>query len=144
MSKYKGLLWSASKQELAVLDSDEERKKAVKEARRRLGWDWRWWAAIPLFVFGSEIVVVIIPHWLFDRAGLRGTLPHRIFEWVDTFVFALVFVLAPAWLYRNLARKKLRQYLVGQGYKVCLGCGYDLRGQTEARCPECGRPFALR
>jgi hypothetical protein len=23
----------------------------------------------------------------------------------------------------------------------CLGCGYDLRGLTENRCPECGRPF---
>jgi hypothetical protein len=24
----------------------------------------------------------------------------------------------------------------------CLGCGYDLRGLPENRCPECGRPFA--
>ena len=23
----------------------------------------------------------------------------------------------------------------------CLGCGYDLRGLPEPRCPECGRPF---
>jgi len=23
----------------------------------------------------------------------------------------------------------------------CLGCGYSLRGLTEPRCPECGRPF---
>lgn len=26
----------------------------------------------------------------------------------------------------------------------CSQCGYDLRGQTEARCPECGRPFFRR
>ena len=24
----------------------------------------------------------------------------------------------------------------------CLACHYDLRGLTEHRCPECGRPFA--
>ncbi len=24
---------------------------------------------------------------------------------------------------------------------LCERCGYDLRGQTEARCPECGTPF---
>ena len=24
---------------------------------------------------------------------------------------------------------------------LCLGCGYDLRGQVEHRCPECGRAF---
>ena len=27
---------------------------------------------------------------------------------------------------------------------VCRGCGYDLRGLTESRCPECGRPFDPR
>lgn len=24
---------------------------------------------------------------------------------------------------------------------LCRNCGYDLRGQTEPRCPECGTPF---
>jgi len=26
-------------------------------------------------------------------------------------------------------------------HKRCLGCGYDLRGLPENRCPECGLPF---
>jgi hypothetical protein len=26
----------------------------------------------------------------------------------------------------------------------CRGCGYDLRGLTSRRCPECGRPFLHR
>ena len=25
--------------------------------------------------------------------------------------------------------------------RVCDSCGYDLRGQIEPRCPECGEPF---
>ena len=25
--------------------------------------------------------------------------------------------------------------------RVCDSCGYDLRGQLEPRCPECGEPF---
>ena len=25
----------------------------------------------------------------------------------------------------------------------CNSCGYDLRGQTKAQCPECGRPFSF-
>ncbi len=25
--------------------------------------------------------------------------------------------------------------------RVCDKCGYDLRGQLEPRCPECGEPF---
>lgn len=24
---------------------------------------------------------------------------------------------------------------------LCVGCGYDLRGLSEARCPECNTPF---
>lgn len=27
---------------------------------------------------------------------------------------------------------------------VCVKCGYDLRGCTHGRCPECGFPFSLR
>src|SRR3954449_9011238 len=26
---------------------------------------------------------------------------------------------------------------------LCIGCNYPLRGLTEPRCPECGRPFDL-
>ncbi len=33
-----------------------------------------------------------------------------------------------------------RQLLMSE--EICLGCGYDLRGLPEARCPECGRLFA--
>jgi hypothetical protein len=30
----------------------------------------------------------------------------------------------------------------GEGFEgSCIGCGYQLRGLTERRCPECGRPF---
>ena len=27
---------------------------------------------------------------------------------------------------------------------LCATCGYNLKGLTEARCPECGEPFAVR
>ncbi len=35
----------------------------------------------------------------------------------------------------------VRRYLHGRGVPICVGCGYDLRGQREPRCPECGRGF---
>ncbi len=34
--------------------------------------------------------------------------------------------------------------LVPRVEHVCANCGYDLRGQTEARCPECGKEFDAR
>jgi hypothetical protein len=38
-------------------------------------------------------------------------------------------------------RKSLRQSLQAKGIPICIPCGYDLRGQLEPRCPECGAPF---
>jgi hypothetical protein len=58
--------------------------------------------------------------------------------------FAVPFLLAAlvySWLLRRRIRHDVRQYLLGLGCKVCLHCGYDLRGQTQPRCPECGSPF---
>jgi len=34
-------------------------------------------------------------------------------------------------------RRPYQRYLQG----LCMHCGYDLRGQTEARCSECGTEF---
>jgi hypothetical protein len=42
---------------------------------------------------------------------------------------------------RHLVCRSLRLQLQEMGIPVCLHCGYDLRGQTDPRCPECGRPF---
>jgi membrane associated rhomboid family serine protease len=41
---------------------------------------------------------------------------------------------------KQVRRGALRLWLVEHGYPVCLACGYDLRGQVEPRCPECGTP----
>lgn len=34
-----------------------------------------------------------------------------------------------------------RQQLTRRGYAVCVRCGYSLRGQQNAACPECGTAF---
>lgn len=41
-------------------------------------------------------------------------------------------------LVREPMRKSLRRQLAERGVPVCVPCGYDLRGLTERRCPECG------
>ncbi len=35
----------------------------------------------------------------------------------------------------------LRDYLNEHGTPICRECGYDLRGQVQSRCPECGMQF---
>lgn len=44
-------------------------------------------------------------------------------------------------LFRRRIRRSLRQQLIEIHVPICLECGYDLRGQVEPRCPECGKPF---
>lgn len=48
------------------------------------------------------------------------------------------------WLSRGRIRRELRQQLIDAGFAICGPCGYDLRGLTEPRCPECGQPFEPR
>jgi hypothetical protein len=47
------------------------------------------------------------------------------------------------WFCRRRALALLRKRLIWLGLPLCRHCGYDLRGQTEPRCPECGRAFDL-
>ncbi len=62
-------------------------------------------------------------------------------------VYIIVFVMTvgvSCWLWsltRGRVRRKLRQQLIHAGFAICGPCGYDLRGTTEPRCPECGAPF---
>lgn len=49
--------------------------------------------------------------------------------------------LVELWLLRRRALRLLRERLIWLGVPVCGNCGYDLRGQTEPRCPECGWGF---
>jgi hypothetical protein len=79
--------------------------------------------AVLLLTFGA-------PRWtITPLTGLTGALVGMT---------ATVFL-----LYRPYV-KFLREYLQAQGVPVCLKCGYDLRGQVEARCPECGTAFDAR
>ncbi|MBC7773002.1 MAG: VTT domain-containing protein [Pyrinomonadaceae bacterium] len=39
-------------------------------------------------------------------------------------------------------QQRLREYLAEQD-RLCPSCGYNLRGSTDTKCPECGAPFTM-
>ncbi len=60
----------------------------------------------------------------------------------DTVVIYVGYTLLQRFRFAPLVRRVLRQY----GYRVCIKCGYWLRGlATDAeRCPECGNALPRR
>lgn len=50
-------------------------------------------------------------------------------------------LLTPLFFFWRFFRSKVRAAVYSQGIDICTDCGYDLRGQIDNRCPECGAPF---
>ncbi len=57
-----------------------------------------------------------------------------------TLLAAGLLILEHRFLYRPYVKRSLREQLLGRGVPICLECGYDLCGQFDPRCPECGAP----
>lgn len=51
---------------------------------------------------------------------------------------ALPWLAVYIFVFRPRIRTEVRRELNRMGVPVCVNCGYDLRGQVENRCPECG------
>jgi hypothetical protein len=53
---------------------------------------------------------------------------------------AILLLLGPGLLWL-LKWYRSRKYERRVAHRLCVNCGYDLRGQTVPRCPECAQPF---
>lgn len=123
--------------ELNLLESKSERKevyrRALKLLRRRPQF-WVFVLAAPIVLGGATVFAVL---WLERRFpmlhGLAGGMSGGIIGGTIGGTFQYVF--------RRPLQKQMRIELVARGIPICIHCGYDLRGQVEPRCPECGRPF---
>ncbi len=128
--------------ELLLLPSDVERKQILQQATRAL-------VLQPLFVLKYLLVVMALTAaliFLLDTPRLAALLPKNWPGSVSAGIAGGVAGATSMWLLqylrRNATHRFLRQRLLELRIPVCQGCGYDLRGQTTPRCPECGRGFA--
>jgi len=66
-------------------------------------------------------------------------------RWLETVISAIALVTGLWWMHNYAVHKPMKQavreVLQRRGVPICIKCGYDLRGQSEARCPECGLAF---
>ena len=124
--------------ELDQLDTKEEQQAVYKQALKKVCKRPRFWLYMILGTMflpaGATIIfvwfgrAVPMPPWL--KGSLIGGIVAGFFAGSWQFVF------------RSAIQKEIRIEMIARGVPVCMGCGYDLRGQVEQRCPECGRPFS--
>lgn len=127
--------------ELAYFEASEERDKALDvamaAAKRGMG-VWTVSIAAGLLIVGAAIDVSIGRY-------LRGTAFEGVWGSPNMGAFILPSIAFAGLIMLRIRRhrldRSLREQLVQRGVPICLECGYDLRGQTEARCPECGTAF---
>lgn len=46
-------------------------------------------------------------------------------------------------LCKRTIEQRIRRHMNQSGFRLCLGCGYDLQGTATDLCPECGAPAEL-
>lgn len=122
--------------ELGRFERRLDRQNASLEFQTRLLFRWQVWVAILVFGLIFGLATPMLVHRGILGAGLVNSMVvGALIGLLQATTFLVVF----NYLFRQPYRVHLRQRLNALGKPTCIGCGYDLRGQVEPRCPECGR-----
>lgn len=124
-----------------LLGNMEERRRAYGSVWRSFWKDRRNWVSI----FMCVLVYGCIKLGCIKACALTagGQWSHVGFA-MAVIVIMVCPLLASALLFlwhRKRMSMYLRKYLNENGVPICMPCGYDLRGQVDLYCPECGTPF---
>ena len=115
----------------------EERKAALRGARKSVMNSPRW-GGVYIILTTAVLCALFSTDALTKLVSLLPTKHHGI---LLTVAIVILINLAVYYLWREPMRRTLRKELQILKVAICLKCGYDLRGQTEPRCPECGASF---
>ncbi len=134
-------------EDLAILDAPEAREEAMRAVEERVCRN-RWYRLLDFVCYVACFMLGM------DLTFVHTGWMNEVFTWIPRtrelqyglglgcmMLFASLGFFAPIVLSRARARRFTREYLNLHGMAVCMRCGYDLRGATEPRCPECGKAF---
>ena len=128
--------WYRIYPELRHFKSREELREAKNVFRKKVLWRRRGWGVVLVIAAAVGGLGLVSARWL-----LSIGLPVWLASTVNLGVWLFLGSFASLFFWHRPYIRFVRQYLVDRGIIVCLKCGYDLRGQTIARCPECGKAF---
>ena len=123
--------------ELEHFETREEAGRVLKVWHERLMISPKFWLAligytVVVGLTGTLLVFYLRP-WFGFSSGIFGAIVCAASGGTG--------MAAISWLWRRQCRQFLRAKLLSRGVPVCVQCCYDLRGQHEPRCPECGTSF---
>lgn len=84
------------------------------------------------------------PKWLKEIVHWPNWAGEIVFYLLNIALSLAFFCGGLQFLFRRTIRRHLYDELIAKGILVCIKCGYNLRGQTVPRCPECGMSFDKR
>lgn len=125
--------------ELDYLDSKKARRAVYRKALRRIFKSPRFWLIGVLYLTILPSVFLTLLYVV--RRWTSISIPPAAFGGMVGGIIGGTFMSAIQYVFRYPIRRCMREQLVERGVPICVKCGYDLRGQTEPRCPECGESF---
>ena len=124
--------------ELGQLETEEERQAVFKQALQKVGKRPRFW----LYMILGTVVLPAGVYLVFSSVIRRIPMPRLLIAGLIGGIVAGSMAASWQFVFRSAIQEQIRLEMVARGVPVCMGCGYDLRGQVEPRCPECGRAFS--
>lgn len=129
--------------ELLLVDNPAQRRRVLMLAGQR--WEGRLWfyASIPFLITLAVVSGPLLSKWLIWISQVLSV-PFWLTVLLQPLLVAIPTVLFYNYLFRNRIRRAIRRELAGLGMQICINCGYDLHGQIDLRCPECGAQFSCK
>jgi hypothetical protein len=128
--------WYRLYPEWRYLQSREERREVKRLFGKRPRVFIQTMALVIPMALAVALMSAVVTRWL-TWFGLSIQLASVI----NALFWAVAGGLSTVYLFHRPYIRFLRQYLQDQGVPICLKCGYDLKGQIESRCSECGQEF---
>lgn len=132
--------WRRRFPELDLFATFEDAEAALFRATEQGGMRRRDYVLVGLILF-VIMAIILVAVIIQQSAGPVWSAVMRVVEWTLPVVLAFGIVSFLVYFHRRAIQRSLREQLCAIGVPVCMACGYDLRGQVDPRCPECGRPF---
>jgi len=127
--------------EMALVRDNRERAELMRRFRWRFFGGNIWFYVYVLGVMVISLLLTIYAKPLCARAAAWLGIPAIVLYGLLLVAIVIAYYLGISLLWARSIRVAIREHLQQTGVAVCIGCGYDCRGLSEARCPECGRTF---